>query len=127
MSSGNVWKTSVPVEFDTALGVPPAPMNARGPTTRFRRLVKAPANRAPDRVEQSSTTPRERSLTVAPDVAGVAVGVAACLDAPADSIRTLTARTASAPAAIAALTIPVQRRALMPPLSTPAHPERFQL
>jgi hypothetical protein len=56
-SSGNFWKTSVPVEFDTAVGVPPAPINARGPTIRFRGLVKAPGNGADDRVEQSSTTP----------------------------------------------------------------------
>jgi hypothetical protein len=56
-SSGNFWKTSVPVEFDTTLGVPPAPMSARGPTIRFRGLVKAPGNRADDRVEQFSTTP----------------------------------------------------------------------
>jgi hypothetical protein len=55
-SSGNFWKTSVPVEFGTTVGVPPAPMNARGPTIRFRGLVKAPGNAADDRVEQFSTT-----------------------------------------------------------------------
>jgi hypothetical protein len=32
-------------------------MNTRGPTTRFRGPVKAPAKDAPDRVEQSSTAP----------------------------------------------------------------------
>jgi hypothetical protein len=56
-SSGNFWKTSVPVEFETTLGVPPAPINASGPTRRFRGLVNAPGNCADDRVEQSSTTP----------------------------------------------------------------------
>ena len=61
-SSGNFWKISVPVEFDTARGVPPAPINARGPTTRLRELVNAPGNSAPDCVAQFSTGPRGRSL-----------------------------------------------------------------
>ena len=60
---------------------------------------------------------------MAPDIAGLAVGAAvildaACLDAPADSVPTPAARTAGAPAAIAALTIPVQRRAFMPSVVT---------
>jgi hypothetical protein len=59
---------------------------------------------------------------VAPDVAGLAAGVAVCLDAPADSVRTLAARTATAPAAIAALTISVKRRALIPLFLHLAHP-----
>lgn len=58
---------------------------------------------------------------MAPDIAGLAAGVAVCLDAPADSVRTLAARTASAPAAIAALTISVRRRAFMPLFVHPAH------
>jgi hypothetical protein len=62
---------------------------------------------------------------VAPDIAGLAAFVAVCLDAPADSVRTLAARTATAPAAIAALTISVQRRAFIPLFLHPAHPERF--
>jgi hypothetical protein len=64
---------------------------------------------------------------VAPDIAGLAAGVAVCLDAPADSVRMLAAKTATAPAAIAALTISVQRRAFIPPFVHPAHPEWFQL
>jgi hypothetical protein len=55
-SSGNFWKTSVPAEFDTTVGVPPAPISTRGPTIKFRGLVNAPGNWADDRVEQSSTT-----------------------------------------------------------------------
>jgi hypothetical protein len=47
----------VAVEFDTTAGVPPAPINTRGPTIKFRGLLNAPGNGADDRVEQSSTTP----------------------------------------------------------------------
>jgi hypothetical protein len=102
------------------LGVPPAPMSARGPTIRFRGFVKAPGNGAADRVEQSSTTPRGRSLTVTPDIAGLAAGVPVSRDAPADSVRTLAARIATAPAAIAVLAISVQRRAFIPLFVHPA-------
>jgi hypothetical protein len=79
-SSGNFWKTSVPVEFDTALGVPPAPMSARGPTTRLRGFVKAPGKLASDLVAQLSTAPRGRSLpcsTASPQAEPVRSGTTA--------------------------------------------------
>jgi hypothetical protein len=96
------------VEFDTASGVPPAPISARGPTTRLRGLVKAPGNFAPDCVAQLSTAPRGRSLLcpavlARPEVATVtakAIATAVLAIAVADRVlidQRYTGRSAAVP------------------------------
>jgi hypothetical protein len=64
-------------------------------------------------LEQSSTTPRGRSLAVKPNVVDVTAGVAVCLDEAAVSARPDVARATATAVATAALAITVQRRAVI--------------